>query len=164
MSKRKRVYDEDFYEQISEVNPATENIDIGFECTPPLDVNIPALILDIRKVSIGYCVDTAIFADEVYNHSFIYKDGTSAIGKLRRFACMFETFNGNLASIVGKCALIKLKQTDYGMLYMVGINELTSEEANRMFIEIKEVCRQDSLEEADCEEDDYEEDYGEDDE
>lgn len=135
--QQKDQYDLEFIEQIKDVNPAAENLDIGEEELPPLEVNVPSLILDVRKVSIGYSVDTAIFADIVYNQSFIYKNGTAAISQLRRFARMFKSFNGNLASIVGKCALINIKQTSYGMLYMSGVCEITRTEANRMFEEVK---------------------------
>ena len=158
-------YDAEFEAQLKSINKESKSINISMNEEPPFEVEVPALVKDVRKVDTGIVIHMIILADRPYDQDIFYKDGTTAISHLRRFASLFNSFHGDLAEIVGKCVVIVLKKTNYDFVYMEGIKEINALEANHMFKEIKKSCldREEAEEEFE-EEDEENEEYEEEDE
>lgn len=118
-----------------EIAPQEESISIGLEYQIPEGEEFVAVITGFSTKDTGILMHLTIFAEEKCNKTFYYKTNTSAIAQLRKFASMFEAFDGELGSIVGECAIVVLSTTDYGFQYVRGVSSVTEKEANEILSE-----------------------------
>ncbi len=109
-----------------------EKISIGLEYNIPEGEEFVAIVKGFSRNDTGILMHLTIFAEEICNKTFYYKDNTSAISQLRKFASLFEAFDGELSSVVGECVVIIVSSTEYGFQFARGVRSVTEKEANNI--------------------------------
>jgi len=118
-----------------DIKQQDEAISIGLEYQIPEGEEFVCIITGFSSTDTGILMNITIFAEEKCNKTFYYKTNSSAIAQLRKFASMFDSFDGELGSIVGRCAIVVVLSTDYGFQYVRGVRAITDEEATDILLQ-----------------------------
>ena len=153
MTRRKRIIQTDpIVEKIEkEIKNAVscvvegEELRIGDSGFVPYDESLPAIIIGVEGVDKGIWLKTIIYTNVPNERRFFFKYETRAMDYLARFANLFSGFEGNLNSLVGRCALVRVSVTSYGLEYLEIVREITKTKLISYYKKLIDLLKEDDV-------------------